>query len=199
MADRRRARAGAGRSPLRGALVLALLAVAGFGLGVLAGGLWEEPDLVIGYLAGETEAVPWAGGSQPEVAAGPEEAAPLVAAPSAPPEDAPLGARRRTPPVAAAPPAAPPARKRPPAAEAPEAGSIAVQVGAFAESAAAEQLADSLRAKGYAVYVSPAAAGGGARWRVRVGPHTTREQADRAAERLRREEQLPTWVLSEGG
>jgi cell division septation protein DedD len=74
-----------------------------------------------------------------------------------------------------------------------------VQVGAFAESGAAEALAASLRAKGYPVYVSPGAGAGEARWRVRVGPLADRGAAERTAEALRRQERLPTWVLSEGG
>jgi len=33
------------------------------------------------------------------------------------------------------------------------------------------------------------------RWRVRVGPVDSRPDAERLAGRLKREEQLPTWVL----
>ena len=38
---------------------------------------------------------------------------------------------------------------------------------------------------------------GSARWRVRVGPWPTRDAGERAADRLKREERLPTWVLEE--
>jgi cell division protein FtsN len=38
---------------------------------------------------------------------------------------------------------------------------------------------------------------GSKRWRVRVGPVATREQADEVASKLAREK-LPTWVLAEG-
>ena len=75
-----------------------------------------------------------------------------------------------------------------------------MQVGAFAESRAAEQLAQSLRSSGLPVYVSPsAAAEGEQRWRVRVGPVATREEAERIASRLKSKEKLPTWVLTEDG
>ncbi len=64
-------------------------------------------------------------------------------------------------------------------------------------SSPAASLADSLRAKGYAVYVVAGTGAGASRWRVRVGPLASREEADGAAARLKREETLPTWVLDE--
>ena len=72
-----------------------------------------------------------------------------------------------------------------------------MQVGALADAASAEQLAVKLRARGFPVYVAPSAEPGSKRWRVRVGPVATREQADEVAARLAREK-LPTWVLAEG-
>ena len=105
--------------------------------------------------------------------------------------------------VAAAPPAAPPPLPSADRAAAPgarAAGKLSVQVGAFAESRAAEQLAESLRGSGLPVYVSPSAAAEGAqRWRVRVGPVRTREEAEQIASRLKTKEKLPTWVLTEDG
>ena len=77
------------------------------------------------------------------------------------------------------------------------AGRFAVQVGAFSENRSAERLADTLRRKGFDVYVTPGAQAGESRWRVRVGPMHTREDAERAAARLKTEEKLPTWVLDE--
>ena len=76
---------------------------------------------------------------------------------------------------------------------------FAVQVGAFAESHSAERLADALRGKGFDVYVSAGASSGEPRWRVRVGPLPSREEAERVATRLKAEEKLPTWVLDEDG
>ncbi len=76
-------------------------------------------------------------------------------------------------------------------------GHFSVQVGAFAEGRAAEELATTLRGKGYDVYVSAGAGTGSTRWRVRVGPLASREAADRTASRLKAEERLPTWVVDE--
>ena len=148
---------------------LGAVAAVGFAFGVLAGALWEEPRLVAGFMLGATERVAWG----PE---GQAEPLPKVAAPRG-------GAERERPePVPIPPPAG---------------GGFAVQVGAFAERSAAERLAESLRAKAFSVYISPGAKAGEARWRVRVGPLASREQAERTAARLKRDEKLPTWVLSE--
>jgi cell division protein FtsN len=184
-----------GRGWLFSLLGLALVAIPGFAVGLFAGVLWEDPGLILGDLAGDTEEVAW--GPQPppapetdtrdDLAPGGEEAE--VA--SAPPD------------VAAAPPVEPrslPTAGRAAAPSAPARGKLSVQVGAFAESRAAEQLAETLRGAGLPVYVSPsAAAAGDQRWRVRVGPIATREEADRIASRLKTKEKLPTWVLTEDG
>lgn len=86
----------------------------------------------------------------------------------------------------------------PSVAAAPPAAGFAVQVGAFAEPAAAEQLARRLKEHGHPVYVAPATGADGPRWRVRVGPLATRSEADALAARLQREERVATWVLAEG-
>lgn len=80
---------------------------------------------------------------------------------------------------------------------APAGRGFSVQVGAFGEAAAAEQLARRLEGQGLPVYVAPSA-GAGAKWRVRVGPLPTRGEADRIAERLAARDRLPTWVLADG-
>lgn len=168
-----RARRGAGRSRLlAAALGLACLAVVGFGLGLIAGAFWEEPRLVASFLVGDTEKVAW----------GPERPLPPVGAAADGVAEGAAPGGGASAPVAGPPPAAP---------------RFAVQVGAFADSAAAERLAGSLRGKGFAVYVAPSAGSAASRWRVRVGPLASREEAERAAERLKREETLPTWVLDE--
>jgi DedD protein len=87
------------------------------------------------------------------------------------------------------------ARKAAPTSTRPIAG-FAVQVGAFSEKSAAQALADSLRAHGYPVYLSPTE-GDPANWRVRVGPLSTRPEAEKMAGRLETAEKLPTWVLGE--
>ncbi len=135
-------------------------------------------------------------GNAPSAASG-------VAIPKAwPPEDDPSSSVPVAVPKAAiAPPAAAPkqaAAKSPPVAESAkktESEKFSVQVGAFADRLGADELATSLRKAGYAVYLSDGERG--ARWRVRVGPHSTREAAEGTAKRLQTKQQLPTWVLSE--
>jgi cell division septation protein DedD len=73
---------------------------------------------------------------------------------------------------------------------------FAVQVGAFSEKITAQALASSLRADGYQVYLSPTD-GDPVSWRVRVGPHDTRPDAEQTARRLETAKKLPTWVLGE--
>ena len=184
-------RARRGRGWLFSLLGLALVAIPGFALGLFAGVLWEDPGLILGDLAGNTDEVAW--GPQPAPAEGAD--APIESAPSG--DAAPSGSA--PPDVAAAPPPLPTAdRAAVPAAR--TGGKLSVQVGAFGESRAAEQLAASLRGSGLPVYVSPsAAAAGERRWRVRVGPIATREEAERIASRLKTKEKLPTWVLTEDG
>jgi cell division septation protein DedD len=167
--------AAARRRSLLGTLVLlGILVVMGFTLGAISGMLWEEPRLMVAYLTG-VEASP-AGPAPPAVAA----------APPTPTGTLPEAVRER------------PDEPRPVAASAPP-GRFAIQVGAFGTSEAAERLADSLRGRGYPSYVTPGARSGDARWRVRVGPVAAREEADRLAVRLKRDEKLPTWVLDEDG
>jgi DedD protein len=190
-----------GRGWLFSLIGLALVAIPGFALGLFAGVLWEDPGLILGDAVGDTQEVPWGEQTQTDAAA---EAAPAPEAAAADPEAAPTAnASVAAPPqVSAPPPPAPPPLPSADRAAAPgkRAGKLSVQVGAFGDSRAAEQLADSLRKSGLKVYVSPSAAGeGDKRWRVRVGPYQTREEADQVATRLKTKEKLPTWVLAEDG
>lgn len=172
--------AGSGRRGPGGRLLalggLGAVAAVGFAFGVLAGAFWEQPGLVASFAVGATERVAW----------GPDRQAETL-----PAVGAPRGVTEREDPE-------PRVRAEETAPSSSPAGEgFAVQVGAFAERAAAERLAESLRAKGLSVYISAGAKEGAARWRVRVGPLATREQAERTAARLKRDEKLPTWVLSE--
>lgn len=247
----RRGRRREGRGLVSVLIGTALLAMLGFGLGIVAGLVLEEPGLLLDYVTGKTSPAPLdatrsanhfaaserekqraaeaetaaaqsaaeaARAGTPDVGAAPREfeaadgasgeAAGKVAMDAEPPVSPP-------PQVAAAPPSAPTpkpassskvsepqqtgaagAEPLAPAASQSQRG-YAVQVGALADAAAAEQLAVKLRARGYPVYVAPSAEPGSKRWRVRVGPVATREQADEVAARLAREK-LPTWVLAEG-
>jgi DedD protein len=115
---------------------------------------------------------------------------------AAPAPAAPLAAPPPTPPAVAAPPPVETARVAPPvSARPPSAAGFAVQVGAFRDGPQAEKLASRLRSKGFRVYVAPGDASPDSRWRVRVGPVPTREEADRLAAKLKSGEKLPTWVL----
>ena len=184
-----RGRDGAGSSWLAALLGLAFLVVAGFGVGMLAGVAWEDPGLIFAYVTGETEEVAWEGSP---------DAAPDVAARASEPERLVDPQLRRN--AAIAPDATPPvekARPAPPPVAAAPAGKLAIQVGAFESSEAAERLAKSLEGKGFPVYVSPGTKAGKARWRVRVGPLATREAAEATAERLKKSQKLPTWILNE--
>ncbi len=55
-----------------------------------------------------------------------------------------------------------------------------VQVGAFAEAEKADSLSSDLKTRGFVAYTERA----GAVTRVRVGPFASRDEADRAAQRL---------------
>ncbi len=180
--------------------VISVVVAAGFAVGVIAGITWEEPGLVVGYLSGQTEGVEWrAATEKPESGDLSAEAA-LAAPPdvAAPP---PLGQRRAAEPAApervqSSPPARPAAPQKAAVAPTQPGAGFAVQVGAFSEKSAAQALADSLRARGYPVYLSPTDASPKS-WRVRVGPLATRPEAEKMASKLKAAEKLPTWVLGE--
>lgn len=69
-----------------------------------------------------------------------------------------------------------------------QAGGWAVQLGAYATEAAADQLRDRLRGQGFAGYVDSIATAKGKLWRVRAGPFTSRDVAagkrDQIAQKL---------------
>ena len=164
-----------------------ILVVLGFGIGLVTGAAYEEPDLVLDHLAGRTVDVPLV-----TQAAG-EEMVPEASSEELTQGQRPLGAPHIP---AAGEGASPPVEKPAPAvASAPPRGAgFAIQVGAFAGEAAAQQLVSELRARGHASYV--AAEGGGARFKVRVGPLESRARAEQVAAQLQREQRLPTWILS---
>jgi DedD protein len=176
-----------------------LLIVVGFGVGLLAGVAFEEPDLVLGGMAGEMEDVdleaidgepeaPEAHREDPLPPLGSDVARrdPAGPAPRAAPRNE--GARAPAPPPVAAPAAV---------SAPPPGGGFSVQVGAFSESASADRLRGSLRKGGFPVYVQKDTGSGKARWRVRVGPVASRDEAEQLAARLEGEQQLPTWILAE--
>lgn len=154
----------------------AVLIVLGFGVGLVAGAAWDEPELVIDHFSGRTTPVPVVGGSDEPVQ--PPQPAPV-----------PLGGGESQPVRAARP-------ERPHvAAPSPPAGQHAIQVGAFGDRAAAESLARELGKAGFEVYIVEDT-GGSARFKVRVGPMGDRAEAERQAARLKKDHRLPTWVLT---
>jgi DedD protein len=78
-----------------------------------------------------------------------------------------------------------------PKALSPKASGHAIQVGAFKDKASADSVMRGLRAKGLPTYVSPPAAGSGGLFTVRVGPYSTRADAEIVAARLRAEKFKP--------
>lgn len=76
----------------------------------------------------------------------------------------------------------------------PGARAWAIQVGAFSDEQTALRVADGLDEKGYPVEIVPANRESN-RWRVRVQPLASEQAAREMADRLKRDERMPTWVL----
>jgi cell division septation protein DedD len=246
--DPHRSKRSAGQGWLSTMLGILVLVAAGFGLGLVVGVVSEEPELVVGHMAGRSDEIDWTddNGTSPPVfaavhptdpsgasreagsarndgvagrpASGPQlgELAPRVSAP--PPvlgehsdgpdvpegwipttESAPDGPSARAAGASSGHGEADTHRGEPSRSETAAVAlpNFEIQVGAFGTGESAEQVANELRRKGYPVRVLRPELDD--RWRVRVGPIVGRVEADRIAERLKVEEQLPTWVLRERG
>jgi cell division protein FtsN len=192
-----------------------LLLAFGFGIGLVAGSALEEPDLVASHLAGEATEVPLPAQAPPAAKPAPEPAAPAPAPEAKTPDaadEAPAGLAERGDegaPTAAPPPAvkpSPPDQPAPSTRPQPRAPALAarptgfaVQVGAFADRRAADELVASLQRERFRAYVVEGTGGESAPYRVRVGPYPTREKAGDEAARLHARRRLPTWVIAEGG
>lgn len=183
---RRPSRRAAARRPrlLPTLLATVLLVLLGFGTGLLAGALWETPATLLGPFRGDAQVVDLSpleapqGTSLPAEGEQPGPVERVLQTAGAPPRG-PAGLA----PVAAPPPAAP-------------AGPFSIQVGSFEEPVPAWKLAEQLGERDFAVYVDEGEAAGKPRWRVRVGPVPDRDEADRLARRLKRQERLPTWIIA---
>ncbi len=129
-----------------------------------------------------------------------------------PPAAAPPGPAAATPSAAkeakagaGSPPAAPPAKAAAPekkteappnpALAEPQGPGVAVQVSAFRVRGEAEALANRLVGKGYTAYVVAPAPGAPALFRVRVGKFKEPREADRVAQKLKKEEQFDPWIV----
>jgi DedD protein len=77
----------------------------------------------------------------------------------------------------------------------PQGPGVAVQVSAFRVRGEAEALANRLVSKGYTAYVVAPAPGAPALFRVRVGKFKESREADRIAQKLKKEEQFDPWIV----
>ncbi len=77
---------------------------------------------------------------------------------------------------------------------APAAGEVWVQVYSSTNAARAREIVTSLRKAKFPVVLAEVAKDGATMQRVRVGPFATRERAETAATKLRREHRLDTWI-----
>jgi cell division septation protein DedD len=165
----------------------------GFAIGLVIGVVSEEPELLAGHLRGDTETIELdaALAARPDEDALAAAAADLAAVGESVPSEGgiaiPFEAESggELPDVAAGPAAA---------SSQEESGAWAIQVGAFGDEPSAAQLADRLEGRGYPIEVLPAGAES-SRWRVRVQPIEGEAAARTTAERVEREERLPTWVI----
>jgi cell division septation protein DedD len=90
------------------------------------------------------------------------------------------------------------AKKTPPPARADmgptDPGTFAVQIAALRERAEADAIAKRLAGKGYAAYVLVPAVGATPVYKVQVGRFKNRQDAEKTAARLKKEEQFSPWV-----
>jgi cell division septation protein DedD len=99
--------------------------------------------------------------------------------------------RESTPPPPPKP--APAASQNPPASE-PSGAGFAVQIAAVGERGEADAIVKRLMGRGYPAYVMAPAAGAPRVFRVRIGKYKDRREAEKVADRLRKEEQFKPWI-----
>ncbi len=73
-------------------------------------------------------------------------------------------------------------------------GAAVIQVFSSADQEQAERIRERLVKGGYKAYLSPVETGGKTMYRVRIGPYGSRSDADTAAENVRKNYKLDTWV-----
>jgi cell division septation protein DedD len=73
-------------------------------------------------------------------------------------------------------------------------GTFAVQIAALRERAEADEIAKRLAGKGYAAYVLVPPVGGTPVYKVQVGRFKSRQDAEKTAARLKKEERFSPWV-----
>jgi DedD protein len=94
-----------------------------------------------------------------------------------------------------------PARPEPtpaaPAVPAAAKGKVVIQVFSSAEQEQAERIRERLASGGQSAYLSPVKVGGTTMYRVRIGPFDSRADANKVAERVRKDHKLDTWITEE--
>ncbi|HKI04303.1 MAG TPA: SPOR domain-containing protein [Thermoanaerobaculia bacterium] len=86
------------------------------------------------------------------------------------------------------------ARTPVPAAPAVPKGSVVIQVFSSADRSQADRIRGQLAGGGYKAYLSPIEKAGRTMYRVRIGPYPSRDDAQKAAEKVRTGYKLDTWV-----
>ena len=75
-------------------------------------------------------------------------------------------------------------------------GDVVIQVFSSADRAQAEALLARLEQAGYSAFMDPLENGSRTMFRVRVGPYASRDVAETAADELRKEFRVETWITS---
>jgi DedD protein len=97
-------------------------------------------------------------------------------------------------PAAAAPAAAPEVSTPAPTSATAQAGELVIQVFFSSDQEKAQNLVSQLAGGGFPAFLSPVEVGGETMYRVRLGPYDQRSAAEAAAERVRRNYKLDTWI-----
>ncbi len=73
-------------------------------------------------------------------------------------------------------------------------GSVVIQVFSSPDKAQADRIRSQLAGGGYSAYLSPVEKAGHTMYRVRLGPYSSRDDAQKVAEKVRKGYKLDTWV-----
>jgi len=73
-------------------------------------------------------------------------------------------------------------------------GSVVIQVFSSADKTQADRIRGQLAGGGYQAYLSPVEKAGHTMYRVRIGPFSSRDDAQKTAEKVRKGYKLDTWV-----
>ncbi|HTQ80976.1 MAG TPA: SPOR domain-containing protein [Thermoanaerobaculia bacterium] len=157
-----------------------------------AGGTTLQQDLKASRSAAPQPSMVRATPPAEEVAARPEpvEAQPARPAVTAPAASSKSATRGKS--AAPTPPAAAPEEETADATAG--AGKVVIQVFASADQAEAKRVRERLSKGGQSSFLSPLTVDGRTMYRVRIGPFTTRQAAQKVAEKVRKTYKLDTWL-----